>query len=113
MSEECAKDRRAVQDTLEVISGKWKLLILITLLERPSRFKELSRKVGVTPRMLSKELQSLESNKLVSRKVLETKPVSVEYAITAYGITLKTVLEAMADWGKAFRKNTLSENLNR
>ncbi|HEY4789685.1 MAG TPA: helix-turn-helix domain-containing protein [Bacteroidales bacterium] len=108
MSEECAKNRRAVQDTLEVINGKWKLPILITLLEEPSRFKELARKVGITSRMLSKELQDLEMNKLVSRTVLETRPVSVEYAITPYGRTLQKVLEAMAEWGKVHRK-TIAE----
>lgn len=104
MSEECAKNRRAVQDTLEVINGKWKLLILITLMEGSSRFTELARKVGITSRMLSKELQDLEINKLVSRTVLKTKPVSVEYAITPYGKTLHKVLDAMAEWGMAHRK---------
>lgn len=51
-------------DTLEVISGKWKLIILITLINRPFRFKELAREIDVTPRMLSKELQDLETNHL-------------------------------------------------
>jgi DNA-binding HxlR family transcriptional regulator len=106
-AESCSKSRLAVQDTLEVIQGKWKLLILITLLHRPYRFKELAREIGITPRMLSKELQELELNQLISRTVLQTKPVSVEYAITPYGTTFGEVLDAMRTWGLKHRKKLI------
>jgi len=103
----CTAGRRAIQDTLEVIHGKWKLVILITLQHRPFRFKELAREIGITPRMLSKELQELEMNQLVSRTVLQTRPISVEYAITEYGLTFRDVLEAMGTWGQKHRSKII------
>ncbi|MGM9509079.1 winged helix-turn-helix transcriptional regulator [Larkinella sp. GY13] len=99
--------RLAILDTLEVISGKWKLLILITLLNRPHRFKELAREIAITPRMLSKELQELESHQLITRTVLPTKPVSVEYAITTYGRTLDDVLGSLREWGMKHRRKII------
>jgi len=105
---ECKRARRALQDTLEVINGKWKILILITLMERPYRFKELAREVNITPRMLSKELQDMEINRLISRTVHEVKPIAVEYAITAYGRTLEPVLSEMTNWGVKHRQEILA-----
>jgi DNA-binding HxlR family transcriptional regulator len=107
--ESCSSSRRAIQDTLEVINGKWKLLILVTLQERALRFKELVREIGVTPRMLSKELQDMEMNKLISRTVYQTKPIAVEYAITEHGKTLNKVLEEMKNWGMSHRNKIMKE----
>ncbi|GAB3274463.1 hypothetical protein GCM10027347_47360 [Larkinella harenae] len=107
-AESCAKNRLAVQDALEIIHGKWKLLILITLGHRPYRFKELAREIDITPRMLSKELQELESHELISRTVMPTKPVSVEYAITPYGHTFGEVLEALRNWGMKHRRRMIT-----
>lgn len=90
---------QAVRDTLDVISGKWKLVILSVLLERKRRFKELSREIGISPRILSKELQELELNHLVKRTVCDTRPVTVEYESTPHSQTLLGVVEAMSDWG--------------
>jgi DNA-binding HxlR family transcriptional regulator len=104
----CAKSRRAVQDTLEIISGKWKLIILIALENSPFRFKELVREIGITPRMLSKELQELEVNGLISRTVLDTRPVGVEYKITEYGLTFHEVIDAMRIWGMTHRRKIMS-----
>lgn len=103
----CAKSRRAVQDTLEIINGKWKLVILTALQNKPYRFTELAKEIGVTPRMLSKELHDMEVNQLISRTVLPTKPVSVEYAITEYGLTFGEVLEAMKTWGTMHRNKII------
>lgn|ERR1700749_2519942 len=104
-----AKTRRGIQDFTEIIHGKWKLPILITLFERPYRFKELSRKLQISPRMLTRELQDLEMNKLISRTVYNTKPTTVEYAITKTGLTLKKVLAEIGTWGIAYRKKMLSK----
>jgi DNA-binding HxlR family transcriptional regulator len=104
----CARTRMAIRDTLEMINGKWKLLILTSLQNRPFRFKELAREIGITPRMLSKELQELEINQLISRTVLQTRPVSVEYAITEYGLTFGEVLDAMRNWGIKHRRKIVS-----
>lgn len=81
-SESCQKAKLAIRDTLDVVGGKWKLVLITILLHGKRRFRELSREAGITPRILSKELQELEMNGLVSRTVLQTKPITVEYALT-------------------------------
>ncbi|AQX07615.1 winged helix-turn-helix transcriptional regulator [Elizabethkingia ursingii] len=94
----------AIQDTLYVIGGKWKLVILCLLVSGGKmHFGELSRATGISPRILSKELQEMMLNKLVSRTVLDTKPVTVEYSATKYAKSLKEVLTAMIKWGKNHR----------
>lgn len=90
---------QAVRDTLDVISGKWKLVILAALLQRPYHFRELSREIGISPRVLSKELQEMEGHQLVSRTVCDTRPITVEYASTAHSRTLLGVVQALSDWG--------------
>jgi len=90
---------QAVRDTLDVISGKWKLVILSVLLDRPYRFKELSREIGISPRILSKELQEMEQHQLVNRTVCNTRPITVEYASSTHGRSLLRVVQAMSDWG--------------
>ncbi len=104
---ECTARRRSVQDTLEILSGKWKLLIIISLMDGNRRFKELSREIGISPRMLSKELQDLEMNLLITRTVQDTKPVTVEYAITPYANTLQKVLSELSDWGMNHRQKII------
>lgn len=104
MEQACKARHRVLQDTLEVIKGKWKLVIVATLLERKMRFTELSREIGISPRILSRELQDLEMNKLVKRTVYDTKPVAVEYEMTEYSLTLKEVIQAMVDWGSNHRR---------
>ena len=101
----CQKAHSAIQDTLYVVNGKWKLLILSILInDGTRRFGELARESGISPRILSKELHELEMNQLVSRTVCNTKPVTVEYASTAYAETLKEVIDAMIRWGQNHKR---------
>ena len=105
----CRSVHAAIQDTLYVVNGKWKLLILsILVTEGTRRFGELSRESGISPRILSKELQELELNQLVSRQVCDTKPVTVEYSATAYAGTLKEVIDAMIRWGQQHKRKLTS-----
>jgi DNA-binding HxlR family transcriptional regulator len=101
----CISELLPTRDTLELLSGKWKILIIMALVVKGrSRFMELARDIGtITPKMLSKELRDLEQNQLVSRTVQPTVPVTVEYALTDYGRTLRPVIEAMRDWGITHR----------
>lgn len=96
---------RAMRDALDFLGGKWKLPIMMALISGGrQRFRELERNVsGITPRMLSKELHDLEINHLITRQVLDTKPVSVAYDITEYSKSLRPVLEALATWGSNHR----------
>jgi DNA-binding HxlR family transcriptional regulator len=101
----CENVHSAIQDTLYVVNGKWKLLILSILVNYGTkRFGQLSRESGISPRILSKELHELEMNQLVSRKVCDTKPVTVEYSATEYAGTLKEVIDSMIRWGENHRK---------
>jgi len=59
---------------------------------------------GISNKMLSKELKELEINKLIKRTVLETQPISVQYQLTEYGMTLKTIINDLTEWGLAHRK---------
>lgn len=105
--ESCAKARLAIQDTLDVVGGKWKLVLISILRTGKKRFRELSREAGITPRILSKELQELEINGLVNRTVCDTKPITVEYSLTEYSGTLFEVVEAMHKWGVDHRKKVM------
>jgi len=105
----CTVHLRSMSDTLELIGGKWKLLILTILAtDSPMRFGALERALGtITPRMLSKELKDLEQNELVERRVHPTTPVTVEYNLTEYGRTLESVMTALGDWGKTHRRRIM------
>ena len=100
----------AVNDTMNVISGKWKLPIIGSLLYGKKRFKEIEREIPkITPRMLSKELKDLEVNGIVTRTVYDTIPVTVEYELTESGYLLEKVLEVMVEWGLQHRKKTIGK----
>ncbi|MFC0264196.1 winged helix-turn-helix transcriptional regulator [Fontibacter flavus] len=100
----------AVNDTMNVLNGKWKLPIIGSLLYGKKRFKELEREIPkITPRMLSKELKDLEVNAIITRKVYDTIPVTVEYELTKSGNSLKTVLEVMVEWGLQHRKRVIGK----
>ena len=102
--ESCAKAKMAIRDTLDVVGGKWKLILISVLRSGKKGFNELSREAGISPRILSKELQELEMNGLVSRKVCDTKPITVQYELTEYSHSLNDVLVAMEKWGYQHRK---------
>ncbi|SRR5690606_15438407 len=106
--ESCSKARLAIRDTLDVVGGKWKLVLISVLRSGKKGFNELSREAGISPRILSKELQELEMNGLVSREVCNTKPVTVQYELTAYSSTLDEVLNAMEKWGYKHRQKIVS-----
>tara|TARA_B100000965_G_C19268466_1_gene616184 strand:+ start:249 stop:605 length:357 start_codon:yes stop_codon:yes gene_type:complete len=95
----------AINDTLNVLSGKWKLPIIASLLYGKTRFKELQENIEkITPRMLSKELKELELNGVVKRNVFDTTPIRIEYELTESGKQIVKVLDAMVDWGIAHRE---------
>jgi DNA-binding HxlR family transcriptional regulator len=97
----------AMQDTLDVVGGKWKLVLISILRNGTLRFKELAREAEITPRILSKELKELELNGLVKRTVRDTRPVTVEYSLTPYSKTLGDMVVAMHNWGVQHRKHLI------
>ncbi|RDC55188.1 transcriptional regulator [Pedobacter chinensis] len=101
----CSAHHRAISDTMDILSGKWKIRIIGELIFGKKRFGELLSSIeGIAAKMLSKELQDLETNQLVKRTVRQTKPITVEYELTAYGRTVKPVITAMANWGQQHRE---------
>ncbi|MDQ0189803.1 helix-turn-helix transcriptional regulator [Alicyclobacillus cycloheptanicus] len=89
-----------VQDALSILGGKWKPMILLFLmLEGTMRYRDLKQALpGITPKMLTSQLRELEQEELISRKVYPQVPPKVEYSITAYGMTLRPILDAMHAW---------------
>lgn len=106
--EGCPKNILAIKDALEALEGKWKLLILFSLSSGPKRFKQLSKEVyGITDKTLSKELKSLEGNKLIRRDVYDSFPPIVEYSITPHGKSLEKLIDELHYWGLAHRKKIM------
>jgi DNA-binding HxlR family transcriptional regulator len=92
-----------VEACTEVIAGKWKGEILYILLRGSQRYGQLRRLIpNVTQRMLTNQLRELEAAGIVQRRVMEGKPLRVEYSLTARGKDLKPVIEAAWQWGRSF-----------
>ncbi|MFM9265754.1 helix-turn-helix domain-containing protein [Tychonema sp. BBK16] len=89
-----------VERTLEVIGGRWKVLILRELFPGVKRFNELQRAVnGITQKMLTQQLREMESDGVVHREVYLQVPPKVEYSLTALGESLKPIIDTMHEWG--------------
>lgn len=102
---ECSGAMLPVRDALDAISGKWKLMILISISSGNSRFREIERSVPkITSKVLAKELKDLEEHKLIKRTVYTESPVIIEYSTTSYTISLKPVIDALREWGINHRK---------
>lgn len=87
--------------TMGMIGGKWKSVILFNLIEGKLRYNELRKKMpSVTERALSLQLQQLQKDGLINRKVYTSKPpLKVEYSLSRFGKTVIPLLNQIADWG--------------
>lgn len=98
-----------VRTTLDVIGGKWKVLILYHLHQKTQRFNELQRLLGgVTQRMLTLQLRELEQDGIVHREVYPQVPPKVEYSLTEFGATLMPIIMAMYEWGERYAEQCQS-----
>ena len=99
-----------VEATLDVIGGKWKVVILFWLRDGVCRFGELRRRIPeVSERMLTQQLRELEGHGIVRRQVYPVVPPRVEYSLTPYGRTLCPITELMCAWGKQYIKRLEAE----
>lgn len=90
------------RELLDQILDKWSLSVMNELCERPCRFNELRRSIpAVTQKSLTATLRRLERNGLVERRLLTSRPVAVEYAITPLGKTFRAPVEVLLDWADA------------
>jgi DNA-binding HxlR family transcriptional regulator len=105
------KEMKAVQDSMDVLNGKWKIAIISSICYyNKRRFSDiLNDVVGISNKMLSKELKELEINQLITRTVLDTQPVTVQYELTEHGLTLKTIINNLAEWGMEHRKKIIGK----
>lgn len=104
----CAYKLMASRDALEVIQGKWRIPIIISLTYGNKRFGEIQRDIAdISPKMLSQELKALELNRIIQRTLYDTMPVTTEYALTPLGLSMQPLLEAILQWGTHFRKGVV------
>lgn len=107
----CSKSILSIHDFMDVIGGKWKIAIIACLCFDAMRFSDLLREVkGISGKVLSRELKDLELNQIITRTVVSTQPIAVEYALTEYGFSLKRVAEVIAQWGAAHRQRMLNNS---
>jgi DNA-binding HxlR family transcriptional regulator len=95
----------AGKEKASITSGKWKLLILISINSGNHRFREIERSIPkITSKVLAKELKDLEEYLLIKRTVYDKIPVSIEYTVTPYAQSLGGVIQALRDWCVNHRK---------
>lgn len=91
----------SVEATLEVIGGKWKCVILCHLTHGKRRTSDLKRLMpGITQKMLTQQLRELEDDGIVNRIVYNQVPPKVEYELSEYGNSLRSILDALCNWGE-------------
>ncbi|KUJ62408.1 HxlR family transcriptional regulator [Flavobacteriaceae bacterium CRH] len=103
--EECAGSLKNILDALYVLNGKWKIALILSLVQSPKRFNEIQKEItGISPKVLTKELKDLELNDFIRRNVFPTTPVSIIYEATDYSRTLKSVIRELSVWGEQHRE---------
>lgn len=98
-------DYCGIRCSMEVLGGKWKLLIVAELFKNKKRYSELKRSIPeISEKMLISSLQELEHHNIVVRKVVEAIPPQVEYSLSKYGQSVRPVLETLFSWGESHIK---------
>jgi len=94
---------------LDRVGDKWAVLILLLLRDDTRRFNQLRRAIeGISQKMLSQVLKSLERDGLIRRRVIATVPVTVEYSMTPLGTTLAAAVDPLRDWAEKNLKDVLA-----
>lgn len=99
-----------VATTVQLIGSKWKLLILRNLLARPWRFNELRKSLeGISQKVLTDSLRSMEEDGLVTRTVYPEVPPRVEYSLSPLGESMRPIIQAMEQWGAQYKASKARE----
>ena len=102
---ECAGSLKNILDALYVLNGKWKMAVILCLVQSSKRFNEIQTEItGISAKVLAKELKDLELNDFIKRNVYPTTPVSIIYEATEYSRTLKPVIAELSNWGQQHRE---------
>ena len=95
-----------VATTVSLIGSKWKLLIMRNLLVRPWRFNELKNSLdGISQKVLTDSLRSLEEDGIITRTVYPEVPPRVEYALSELGESMRPIIKSMEEWGIDYKNN--------
>lgn len=95
-----------VATTVSLIGSKWKILIMRNLLVRPWRFNELKKDLdGISQKVLTDSLRSMEDDGIVTRAVYAEVPPRVEYALSPLGESMRPIMDAMEKWGTEYKKS--------
>lgn len=106
--EECYRKYLPLKDAVELLSGKWKIPIILILLSGNKRYKELNELIaGISSKVLSTELQDLEQNLLIC-KISDPQLNVVKYSLTEHGKSLEPLIDVILKWGQSHRKLILS-----
>lgn len=101
----CLYSLLPIRDALDVLSGKWKLQIIRSIMEGNYRFTQIEKSIpDLTSKVLAKELKDLEEHKLIERIVHNRTPVLIEYKLRPHAESLRGVLKALKEWGLEHRK---------
>lgn len=101
-----------VATTVQLIGNKWKLLILRNLLARPWRFNELKKDLaGISQKVLTDSLRSLENDGIVTRTVYPEIPPRVEYSLSELGESMRPIISAMEQWGLGYQEKVRRETV--
>lgn len=99
-----------VETTLLLIGSKWKVLVIRDLIDGTKRFNELLKSLnGISQKVLTEVLRSMEDDGLILREVFPTVPVKVEYSLTELGQTLRPLIDSMKEWGLAYQAMNSSQ----
>ena len=101
----CLDTVKPVRDAIDVINGKWKLPIIISVMIGNERFTDIQGSIpGITPKVLAKELKELEQHQLIRRVVINDYPVKILYKSEPYADTLIPIIDSLKVWGLNHRK---------
>lgn len=98
-----------LNDLLRVLSGKWKMRLILCVASEPKRFNEMKNCHEISPRILSKELKELEMNGIISRTEINNSLKTVYYALTDIGKELIPIIVQFQKWGTDYRQKMLSQ----
>jgi len=105
LNEKQINDTCGMAYSLSIIGGRWKPAILCRLTHGKMRYSDLKNSIAsISERMLVSQLRELETDQIIKRIVYPVVPPKVEYELTALGETMKSMLQAMSDWGNMHRK---------
>ncbi|RZK40297.1 MAG: transcriptional regulator [Pedobacter sp.] len=97
---DCFDTVKPVRDALDVINGKWKLPIIISVGVGNTRFTDIQESIpGITPKVLAKELKDLEQHHLIRRTITDGYPVKISYTLESYADTLTPIIYSLKNWG--------------